>query len=31
MINASEIESIVKGKILTSGNDVVIDNLLLDS
>jgi alanine racemase len=31
MINASEIESIVKGKILTSGNNVVIDNLLLDS
>ncbi len=31
MIKASELESVVKGKILSSGQDVEIDNLLLDS
>ncbi|GBL36278.1 UDP-N-acetylmuramoyl-tripeptide--D-alanyl-D-alanine ligase [Filimonas sp.] len=31
MIKASEIESVVKGKVLSSGKELVIDNLLLDS
>lgn len=31
MIKASDIESIVKGRVIASGSDFVIDNLLLDS
>ncbi len=31
MIKASEIESVVKGKLLSSGKELLIDNLLLDS
>ncbi|MBK7764264.1 MAG: bifunctional UDP-N-acetylmuramoyl-tripeptide:D-alanyl-D-alanine ligase/alanine racemase [Bacteroidetes bacterium] len=31
MIKANEITSVVKGKILSSGSDILIDNLLIDS